>query len=554
MTPRRGAQARKGGRRSAQVRGGRWARLRQSLGARLTLGRIALAAALIGALLAAAALRDDDREEPGVAPPDHATHLVPGEALVYTHGTLERDSSQWERANRLFRRIRGLTRLRDRAASALTPGGGAIDLAGEVEPWVGDEAALALLPGRGAARSLILVEVADRELALAFLRRAVGKVRTTTRRGVKIRLHGRLATTFLDDFLLVGRLGNVRRAIDVREHPSLSLEQDPAFRRARRHLPRGERIAYAYASPEGVRDLLGRRRDLLGELMKLVDDDALEGAAASVQLAERGARVFLASALRPRRNARARRVPAFTPKLPEVIPGDAVAYLGMRGADRVLEVATDAGGGRLPLLDTLARLESDLEEGGLRLRRSLRPLLRKEAALFVTGAGATPALTLVADRVRGQEFQGVLDRLQPLFSGSLGDLSAGVVPTLEPRRIAGVNAATIRITPTLALTYAVFGGRAVVSTGARGIESLRRGGSPIGENPLLSAVLDGNDRVTSVVFLDLRRLLAIGEQADLGQAPSYRALSSDLSGIGAVSAITREKAASKTAKIFIEVQ
>jgi hypothetical protein len=553
MTPRRGAQE-QGGHRPMQVQAGRWARLRQSLRARLTLGRIALAAALIGALLAAAALRDDDREEPGIAPPDHAARLVPGEALVYTHGTLDRDSSQWGRATRLFRRLRGLVRLRDRAASALTPGGGAIDLAREVEPWVGDEAALALLPGRGAARSLILAEVADRELALAFLKRAVGKVRTTSRRGIKVRLYGRLATAFVEDFLLIGQLGNVRRAIDVREHPSLSLEQNPAFRRARRHLPRGERIAYAYASPGGVRGLLGRRRDLLGELMKLVDDDALEGAAASVQLAERGARVFLASALRDRQGRRARQAPSFTPKLPDVIPGDVVAYLGMRGADSVLEVATDAGGGRVPLLDTLARVESDLEQGGLRLRRALRPLLRKEAALFVTAAGATPALTLVADRVRGQDFQGVLDRLQPLFSRSLGDLSAGVVPTLEPRRIAGVNAATIRITPTLALTYAVFGGRAVVSTGARGIEALRSGGSSIADNPLLSAVLSGSDRVTSVVFLDLRRLLAIGEQADLGQAPSYRALSSDLSGIGAVSAITREKAASKTAKIFIEVQ
>jgi hypothetical protein len=480
---------------------------------------------------------------------------VPGEALVYTHGALDRDSSQWERATSLFRRLPGLARLRDRAASALTPGSGAIDLAREVEPWVGDEAALALLPGKGAARSLILAEVSDRELALAFLRRAVGEVRRTSHRGIKIRLHGELATAFVDDFLLIGLVGNVRRAIDVRAHPSLSLEQNPAFRRARRHLPGGERIAYAYASPEGVRGLLGRRRDLLGELMELVDDEALEGAAASVRLAERGARVFLASVLRPRRQGqRASQVPSFTPKLPDVVPGGVVAYLGMRGADRVLQVATEAGGGRLPLLDSLARIESDLERSGLRLRRALRPLLRKEAALFVTASGATPALTLVADRVRGQDFQGVLDRLQPLFSGSLGDPSAGLVPTLEPRRIAGVNAATIRITPTLALTYAVFGGRAVVSTGARGIEVLRRPGPPIGDNPLLAAVLSGLDRVTSVVFLDLRRLLAIGEQADLGQAPSYRALRSDLSGIGAVSAVTRRKAASKTAKIFIEVQ
>lgn len=555
MTPTRGGEVRAIRRARGRTAPGGWtARLRRSLRTRLSFGRVALAIGLVAAFLGAVALFESEGDQDSVAPSDHAASLVPRDAFVYVHATLDRGSPQWERARRLFATLPGLVRLRDRATRALVPGSGALDLSREVEPWIGEEAALALLPGSGEARSLILAEVADKARARAFLERAVGRVRRTSRRGTDIRVRGALATAFVGDFLLVGQLANVRRAIDARAHPSVSLEQHPAFRRARRNLPGGERIAYAYASPEGVRGLLARRSDLLGELMRLVDDEALEGAGASVHLEERGARVSLASMLRPGRQARRGTAPDFLPKLPDVVPRDALAYLGMRGADRTLEVATDAGGGRFPFLDALARLESDLGRGGLRLERALRPLLRKEAALFVTASAARPVLTLVVDRVRGEDFQRVLDRLQPLFSGALGDPSSGFVPTLEPRRIAGVNAASLRITPTLSLTYAVFGGRAVVSTAPAGIGLVRREGTPIGDNPLLGAVLDGLGRVTSVVFLDLRRLLAIGEQAGLGETSSYRPLRSDLAGIGAVSAVTRRKATSKTAKIFIEVQ
>ena len=522
--------------------------------ARLATWPVVLALAVVAGFLGVTALIGNGGDE-GVAatPPDHAAALVPRETLVYVHATLDRGSPQWERARRVFDRLPGLARLRDRAARALVPGSGSLDLGRNVEPWIGDEAALALLPGDGAARSLILAGVSDKGRAEQFLERAVGRVRRTSRRGTDIRVRGALATAFVGDFLLVGQLANVRRAIDVRAHPSLSLEQDPVFRRARRKLPEGERIAYAYAPREGVRGLLARRSDLLGESMRLVDDRALEGAAAAVRLEEQGARIDAASALRGGAR-RGKRPSSFVPELPDAIPDAAVAYLGMRGADRLLEVATEAGGGRVPLLGALARLENDLARSGLRLRRALRPLLRKEAALLVTSSAASTVLTLVVDDVRSEEFGRLLDRLQPLFADSLGGRAEGLVPTLEPRRVAGVNAATLRITPTLSLTYAVFGGRAVVSTSARGIAVLRRSASPIGKNPLLTSALAGLGRVTSVVFLDLRRLLAIGEQAGLGQSPSYRALESDLSGIGAVSAVTRNEATSKSAKIFIEVQ
>ena len=58
---------------------------------------------------------------------------------------------------------------------------------------------------------------------------------------------------------------------------------------------------------------------------------------------------------------------------------------------------------------------------------------------------------------------------------------------------------------------------------------------------------------TSVVFLDLRRLSSLVEQAGLGTTPEYRAIKPDLARVGTVSAITQSERSSQTAEIFVEV-
>ena len=47
------------------------------------------------------------------------------------------------------------------------------------------------------------------------------------------------------------------------------------------------------------------------------------------------------------------------------------------------------------------------------------------------------------------------------------------MPTLEPRRIAGVEAVTLRVSPSLELTYAAFDDKLVVSTSPEGVRRLR---------------------------------------------------------------------------------
>lgn len=531
--------------------------LRAAARARFTLGRLALAAVLVAISLGTLALIERDHESG--APEDHAARLVPASALAYLHATVDRDSAQWRNAGRIAARIPRLVALRNRLLRSVTLRGGKIDLDREVYPWLGDEAALAFLRGeRNVARSLILLEVTDKELARAFLSRAVGRPARTAYRGTAIDIHGSLATAFVGKFLAIGQLENVRTAIGVERGAIASLEQSVPFTKARDGLPDEDRLLYAYASREGVKRLLRRRPGLIGRLARLADDPRLAGAAASLDAEARGARVHFASTLGPQTAVlEKRKETRFASRLASAVPQDAVAYIDMRGADQLIEsIRALVGSSSLTLPPLLGRVRSELSgRRGLPIRRALRPLLSREAALFVTPSSGAPVLTLILDNVRRDEAAMLLERLQPLLVRLLERPTAGQVPTFRPLRIAGVDAASLRISPAVELTYSVFGGRAVVSTSPKGIAEVRSSRLPITQNPLFDQEIRNHLRnVTSVLFLDLEQLLALGERAGLGETRGYRQLRADLSQVSAVSAFTSGRDTSRRASIFIEVK
>src|SRR5439155_6051113 len=95
-------------------------RLGPALRARLTLGRIVLAVVLIAVVFAGAALFKSDG---GGAPPDHAARLVPANAVLYLHVTIDRGSGQWKNASALLPKSPLLVRLRDQLLEQVAPGG-----------------------------------------------------------------------------------------------------------------------------------------------------------------------------------------------------------------------------------------------------------------------------------------------------------------------------------------------------------------------------------------------------------------------------------------------
>ena len=114
----------------------------RALRSRLTLDRLALAVVLIGAVLVVASLVQGSD---GGAARDRAVYLVPADALLYVHVHVEPNSDQWSRADEIVRQLPALRRLRDRALDNLSRGRRPLDFETQVRPWIGDEAALALL-------------------------------------------------------------------------------------------------------------------------------------------------------------------------------------------------------------------------------------------------------------------------------------------------------------------------------------------------------------------------------------------------------------------------
>ena len=109
----------------------------------------------------------------------------------------------------------------------------------------------------------------------------------------------------------------------------------------------------------------------------------------------------------------------------------------------------------------------------------------------------------------------VLARLQdPLARALAGD--QGATPAFEARSIAGADAFTLDIADGFAPTYAVTGDTVVVSTSAAGLERARARTPRVrAARGFRAAVARIPARIESLGFVDVRQLLALGEQTGL---------------------------------------
>ena len=517
----------------------------RALRARFTLDRIALAIVLIGAVLLVASLVQGSDTS---SARDGAVSLVPRDALVYVHTRVEPDSEQWRRAGEIVRELPALRRLRDAALDRVSRGRRPLDFDTQVRPWIGDEAAVALLPEGRRATSLILVRVADQARARRFLSGA-GRAEESRYRGVVVRRYGELAAAFVDDYLVVGSPANVRAALDARRRGSLA--RAPLFRRAVARLRIDDPLAYAWAPAKGLSQVVRGREPLLDQIRALVERPGLEAAAAGVRAERNGIRLGIATL-----DGASARAPHFRPTLTREVPAGTIAFVAAAGLEGVLDQLDRLGGDQAALPGLLARLRRELGRQGERaLVRAAAPLRGREAAVIVSPPVELPVVTLVVAGTTQEEGGAVLVSLQPLIARLLESPSLGQVPAIVPRSIAGVEATTLSLSPTLTVTYAAFDGKLVVSTSPAGIRRLRRGGSSLADNASFApgGLRDFLDRVSSVVFLDLRRLSTLVERAGLAATPGYRAIERDIARIGAVSGVTASERSSQTAEIFIEV-
>jgi len=499
--------------------------------------RLALASGLV-LLLLALALLALGLLRGGNGPAEGAAKLVPADALAYVHLSTDEGRAATRRAGALARRFPSYGRLRDRLLSSVhlsAPGQGAA-LARDVRPWIGKEAALALVPLGERAVALTVLDVRSRESARRFLTRFGRPTAQPAYRGVPTAVYGAQAAAFVSHYLVIGPPAALEEAIDAQAGRRPALAAQSAYRRAMKRAP-DARVAELYASSAGVRQVLVPRGGLLGTVGGLLDQPALAGAVLTLSAQGDGARARAHTVLDSGQAAPPSPFAPFAPSLPDRAPGPATAWLQLSGIGRAgarLVGAVPTGGAGARIAAFLGQLGQALSARGVDVKRDVLPVLQGEFALEITPGVPLPTLTLIA-RTRDEasaraafaQLQGPLAQIfAPPGSGP------GVAPTFTEETVAGVEVFRLRLSAARELDYAVFDGQLVASTSLQGIAAVRSaGGRLASDGDFRAATAERPQKVTSLVFLDFRQLLGLIEQTGLGHDPRFRASRADLARI-----------------------
>src|SRR5829696_8042672 len=457
--------------------------------------------ALLVGILAIAVVSATTRPGPG----GEAARLAPASALAFARLSTDSDDVAARRLHRLAPRIPGYLALRDAALTAVSPAPGAFDPRRDVRPWLGDEAAVALVDiGGGRFASLVLAQVRSRPRAEALLQRVAGEQAGVPYRGAVLRRFGGNAAAFVGGFLAAGPEPAVRRVVDVaRGAPALGDAEE--FEAA---LEGAVRPVEAYVSPRGLRGAIQPRGGVTGAVAALLDHPRLRGVGASAWADARGLRVSVR-----RMGAGANEV---RPELIRGVPADAVAVVA--GADFAAAQAAQRAAG--PAL--LAPVRAALRKRDLDLDRDLLGRLRGEFAAWISPGAAAPVIGLAVRTRDPRGTREALARLQGPLAGALADqatgpgIDPGAAPAFEPRTIAGAEAFTLPVTDAFAPSYSVAGDTVVIATSPAGIEAFR------GRRPRLrtarafrAAVPRVPARVESLSFVDVSGLVALGARTGL---------------------------------------
>jgi uncharacterized protein DUF3352 len=519
---------------------------------------VMVAGALLAILLLVVAVRSCGGEEESKPPAADAARMVPADALLYVHVSTDGSRPAVARALDLAERFPSFPRARDAVLGRLSQAGAGISFDRDVRPWLGREAALALLNTPGStAGSLIVLDVTDRRKAEAFLRKVAGAPRPASYRGTAIQGYGNASAAFVDGDLTIGQVPGLRAAIDAQAGRAPSLAKSPVFRRAARDLP-ADRVADAYASPDGVNRLLAPQGGALGAAGALIAQPALQGVALALTPEENGARLTVRSALDARMARQFPRGRRFEPELVGSVPESAMAYLGLtrldRAAGRLLAAGLAGGGAGRRITQLLQRLRTDLgRRAGVDLRRDVLPLFQGEVALWLAPAIPAPVLTLIAATRDEDVTREAFARLQQPLARLLAQ-QGGQVPTFTEREVDGTPVFQLRLGPGIELDYAVFDGKLVLSTSLAGVRAVKRHDGSLADDESFRATLgERPKRVTSLVFLDFSQLLRLGERTGLNDSRSYLAIRRDLEKVRAVGAAASGGNAESTTELFFEI-
>ena len=470
-------------------------------------------------------------------PADDAEELVPADALAYVHTNLDPETEQYELAADVADRVPIFSDQAAARALALLPraAGRPTDFERDLVPWFAGEAAMAVIGATGRAERVELLEVSDAEGASEYATAIAGDApESADYQGVELTVARRgLASAQVDGFLAIGRADGVRSVIDTAtgSDDAESLADDETASEVRDELPEHS-LVEAYLSADGIEELIERDRGTLGTLTPLLAPGASRGAGAALAATEEGFELSVRSALDPERAEASpgffTAFPAFVPALPERLAPDSLGYVGIgEPASTVRALLTQATAEAPGIVAGFEDLVRNLRrEGEVDIERGLLDSLGGEAAFALarrSGAAgpALPFLEFVADDVDEDAARRALAALQAPLIDAVGGRNVQA-PVFGQQQIGDVEARSLRISPTVELTYAIFDGLVAIATDPAGIEQLVEGEGALDTSELYERATDGfADEVSLLAFLDLDGLVELGEQLGLAEDPVY---------------------------------
>jgi hypothetical protein len=534
--------------------------------ARVRLGLLA-AVVVVAVALAAVLVFGTSGEAP---PPTGAASLVPDDALAYVHVSTDPGRPAVKQALQVAARLPDyplFTGQVTRRLGALAAGRGRVEFQRDIRPWLGQEAAVALLGTQtSTAGSIVILDVRDESRARAFINGA-GAAPAGPYRGTGLyRYPTGTELAFVRHYLVIGQPASLRSAIDAGGNRRPSLSASSAYERAAAGEP-ADRVLDAYASPAGVRRLLLPQGGVIAALGALVYQPALTGVTVSLSAAAGGAKVHVHSALdRNLQPAGGTGSAGFTPTLDSVIPAGSMLLLDVTGLDRIAShvlQASATGGVVRGLGPLLSRLGAALQAEGVNVK-SIEALFDGETAVAIGPPGSSrgkrrassPALIIVtrtanqaATATKLATLELPLSQLFPAPSSG-----SGQVPQFADRTVNGVTAHQLTLAPGLQLDYAVFQGLVVISTSLNGIGAVAAHDHSLADQQSYSATLANRpQRVSSLVFLDFNQLLSLAEQTGLFRGSRYRLLRPDLKKVRAVGLTSTRGEADSIAELFLQI-
>jgi hypothetical protein len=441
------------------------------------------------------------------------------------------------------------------------PSGAPPDFDQEIQPWFGGQAALAILPAGGrAAEEVQLLQAKDGDAAKKFADSvATGTPDTSDYRGVQLSVDRRgLASAIVGGFLAIGRESGVRDVIDTQSGASGtgSLADDANARAARDALP-DDRLADGYLSRDGIARLVGNPRGSLATLDAAVDPTASDGVAMALVASEDGIEIEIRSELDKAR-AKAQpgffaAFPSFDPTLPGRLPADSLAYVGIADPGHTLVSLIEQASADQPgLAAAVAALVKRVKQlGKVDLETDLLPSLGGEAAFALEPApgssggalepaSGVPYLEFLSSGIESNRAGRALASLQAPIAEALSP-TGGQAPTFSQHDVGGVTAHSVRLSPTVNLTYAIAESVLLIATDPAAVKQLAGEGSALADDGGFEEATDGLPKPLSMLaYFNLSGLITLGEQAGLAQDPAYEAFAPEIHKLRSLGLAVRE--------------